>query len=228
MELSTNQITTSGCIRFFSVLATHPQRVGVGVLVTVSSRLSCFPLRQDILPFATKWASSNFPQHKVIEFASMVIMVTDVPNWVPFVGEEGLVLSLFISHQVLPANEVPYGVVTDFPSCQGQAWFCMDHTEWGCSQGWLKPANSFDAFRADNVISSYPLWCPRATSNLCQMPTQWGQADFGLFMCSCGKLKIQSSRNVFWEFRSTLASVEGQERRNGHPTERNFWSHTET
>ena len=32
---------------------------------------------------------------------SVVIMVTDVPNGILFVGEEGLLLSLFLSHQVL-------------------------------------------------------------------------------------------------------------------------------
>ena len=102
------------------------------------------------------------------------------------------------------------------PSCQGPARLCVDDVEWRCSLGWLKPANGFDAFRADNVICSHSLWCLRATSNLCQMPTQWGQADFGLFICSFGKLNIQPPWNISWEFKSALAWGEGQEIRSRH------------
>lgn len=75
------------------------------MLVTIRRRSACSPLRHGSLPLATKCISSYFLQHKVIsDFVSVVLMVTDVPNGVLFVGEEGLLLSLFLPRQVLVTN----------------------------------------------------------------------------------------------------------------------------
>lgn len=103
VELSKSKMTSSGAIGSFSVLATHTE--SWGVLVTISGRSPCSSLRQGNLPLATKCVSSHFLQHRVIsDFVSVVLMVTDVHNWVLFVGEEGLLLSLFLPRQVLATN----------------------------------------------------------------------------------------------------------------------------
>ena len=148
-------MTSSGAIGSFSVLAAHRE---LGVLVTISGCSPCSSLRQGNFPLATKCVSSHFLQHRVIsDFVSVVLMVTDVRNGVPFVGEEGLLLSLFLPRQVLATNQGPYGMASSSPSCQGPARLCMDDAEWRRSLGWLKPANGFDALWADNVICSHSL-----------------------------------------------------------------------
>lgn len=200
--------------QFFLRISNTPTESWGGVLVTNSGHPSCSLLRQDSLPLATQWVSSRFPQHKVIsEFVLGWQWWQDVPNRVLFEGYSCHYLFLI---KCLLQTRYHMG------------WWVPPHP----ARAKRDPAQmTLDGDAPGGASSQRRLWClsgwqcdfqlfsvmPQRHFKCLSDANQWGQADFGLFICSFGKLKIQPLWNISWEFRSTLAWGEGQEIGTGIP-----------